>query len=439
MSQKSSVFNRSRKPPRVAVSAVGAWITDEDGKQYLDAAGGAIASLIGHGDPAVAAAMATQAETLEWAHAAAFTTGPVEAYASAVSALVPMDEAHVFPVSGGSEAIETALKMARAYHLARGEPDRSVVIARGASYHGNTRGALDVSGREPLQRPYEPWLGQTVRVPAVTEYRCSNPGHPIGCARFHAERLEEAISTVGPERVAAFVAEPVGGATSGAAVPPDGYWDEIARVCRAHGVLVIADEVMTGFGRTGEWFASNHFGLRPDILVAAKGASSGYWPLGLAIADGSVHTVIEEGGGLVHGFTWSHHPVGAAVGLAVLNRLVELRLIDRARTTGEKLMSRLQKALGENELVGDVRGIGLLICVDMVQDRASRKPFPRSEQVTEQILDRAMELGLLLYPSTGTVDGTDGDYLLIGPPLSILDDEADLIVDRLTAALDGIR
>jgi adenosylmethionine-8-amino-7-oxononanoate aminotransferase len=421
------------------VSAAGAWITDEDGKQYLDAAGGAIASLIGHGDPALASAMADQAKTLEWTHASAFTTRPVEEYAAAVAALAPMADARVFPVSGGSEAIETALKMARAYHLARGEPDRSVVIARGASYHGNTRGALDVSGREPLQRPYEPWLGQTVRVPGVTEYRCPNPDHPDGCAQFHGERLEGVIGKVGSERVAAFVAEPIGGATSGAAVPPDGYWDEISRVCRSNGVLVIADEVMTGFGRTGEWFASDHFGLRPDILTAAKGASSGYWPLGLAIANGPIHTTIEDAGGLVHGFTWSHHPVGAAVGLAVLGRIVELRLVDRARTTGERLLSSLRTALSEIEIVGDVRGSGLLICIDLVQDRASKKPFPRSERVTEQALERAMELGLLLYPSTGTVDGTDGDYLLIGPPLSILDDEAELIVDRVTTALEGIR
>jgi adenosylmethionine-8-amino-7-oxononanoate aminotransferase len=349
-----------------------------------------------------------------------------------------MDEARVYPVSGGSEAIETALKMARAYHLARGEPDRSVVIARAASYHGNTRGALDVSGREPLQRPYLPWLGQTVRVPGVSEYRCPNPGHPEGCALFHAERLEEAITTVGPDRVAAFVAEPIGGATSGAAVPPAGYWEAVAEVCHRHGVLLITDEVMTGFGRTGEWFACDHFGLRPDILVAAKGASSGYWPLGLAIAARPVHDRIEEGGGLVHGFTWSHHPIGAAVGLAVLQRIVELRLVDRARVTGERLLDGLRAALDQSEIVGDVRGLGLLICVELVQDRPSKKPFPRSARITEKALDRAMELGLLLYPSTGNVDGTDGDYLLIGPPLTLLEEESDLIVERVAATVGAL-
>ncbi len=435
MSGKSSVFTRSDKALPTAVSAGGAWVTDADGKQYLDAAGGAIASVIGHVDGAVVAAMLAQTSTLDWVHASAFTSEPVERYAQAVAGLVPMDRARVFPVSGGSEAMESALKMARAYHLARGEPDRTVVIARGSSYHGNTRGALDVSGREPLRRPYEPWLGQTVRVPAVNEYRCPSPGHPAGCAEFHTGQLEEAIDRTGPERVAAFVAEPIGGAASGAAVPPDGYWEAITDVCRRHGVLLLADEVMTGFGRTGEWFASEHFGLRPDLLIAAKGASSGYWPLGLAIATGEIHDAIAEAGGFVHGFTWSHHPVGASVGLAVLDRIEKLRLIDRARTKGQELLSKLTDALGGIPTVGDVRGRGMLICIDLVEDRDTGAPFPRSARMTERVMERAMNLGLLLYPSTGNVDGTNGDFLLIGPPLTILDDEIDLIVDRVARAL----
>lgn len=421
-------------PRPTAVSASGSWVTDSEGNQYLDAAGGAIASVIGHGDATVAGAMAAQTTTLEWVHASAFTTDPLERYAESVASLVPMDRARVFPVSGGSEAMESALKMARAYHLARGEPERSVVIARSASYHGNTRGALDVSGREPLRRPYEPWLGQTVRVPAVSEYRCPNPAHPVACARFHADRLEEAIVDTGPGRVAVFVGEPIGGAASGAAVPPHGYWESVGEVCRRHGVLILADEVMTGFGRTGEWFASDHFGLRPDLLIAAKGASSGYWPLGLAIASGTIHDAIEEAGGLVHGFTWSHHPVGATVGLAVLDRIKDLRLVDRARTQGKKLIAGLGTALGENPLVGDVRGMGLLICVELVEDRETKEPFPRSARMTERVMDRAMDIGLLLYASTGNVDGSNGDYLLIGPALTILDDEIDLIVDRVSRA-----
>ena len=435
MSASSSVFSRSHLSRPTAVSASGAWIIDAEGNQYLDAAGGAIASLIGHGDAAIAEAMAAQTRSVEWVHASAFTTDPVERYAKAVAELLPMDEARVFPVSGGSEAMESALKMARAYHLARGDTERSVIVARGSSYHGNTRGALDASGREPLRRPYEPWLGQTLRVPAVNEYRCPNPAHPTDCALFHADQLERTIVEAGPQRVAVFVAEPIGGATSGAAVPPDGYWSAIGEVCRRHGVLLLADEVMTGFGRTGEWFASDHFGLRPDLLIAAKGASSGYWPLGLAIASRAIHDAIAAAGGFVHGFTWSHHPVGAAVGMAVLERIKELRLVDRARTQGDKLLTRLRDALAENPLIGDVRGMGLLICVEMVEDRASKRPFPRTARVTERVMERAMEVGLLLYPSTGNVDGTNGDYLLIGPPLTILDDELDLIVDRASLAL----
>jgi adenosylmethionine-8-amino-7-oxononanoate aminotransferase len=405
---------------------------------YLDAAGGAIVVGIGHGDPDVAGALTAQVSALDWVHASTFTTEPVEAYAAALASLVPLDEARVFPVSGGSEAMETALKMARTYHLARGEVERAVIIARAHSYHGNTRGALDVSGREPLRRPYEPWLGQTARVPAVSEYRCPNPGHPEGCAVFHAATLEQRILELGPHRVAAFVAEPVGGAASGAALPPDGYWDEIAQVCRRHGVLIIADEVMTGFGRTGEWFASDHFGLRPDILVAAKGASSGYWPLGLAVTTGTVHNTIMSGGGLVHGLTWSHHPMGARVGLAILDKIRELRLVDRARAQGEKLLSGLRAAVADHRNVGDVRGVGLLVCIELVDDRDTKRPFPREEQVTERVLQRAMDLGLLLYPSTGNADGTNGDYLLLGPPLTILDDEIDLIVDRTATALAGV-
>jgi adenosylmethionine-8-amino-7-oxononanoate aminotransferase len=433
----SSLFARGTGLP-TAVSASGAWVTDSEGKQYLDAAGGAIVVGIGHGDAAVAEAMAIQAKELAYVHGSAFTTKAEEDYAAEIAAVVPMDEARVYPVSGGSEAMETALKMARAYHIATGSNERSTIVARGSSYHGNTRGALDVSGREPLRRPYAPWLGQTVRVPGVSEYRCPNPDHPQDCAAWHAAALESTITAIGSENVAAFVAEPIGGAASGAAVPPDGYWSLISEVCRRHGVLIIADEVMTGFGRTGEWFACEHFGLVPDILVAAKGASSGYWPIGLAVTSGEIHRAIEEGGGLVHGFTWSHHPVGAVVGLAVLDRIRSLRLIDRSRTQGVRLLERLRRALGEHPRVGDVRGLGLFACVELVEDRGSKRPFERSRHVAEGIVATAKDNGLLLYPSTGNADGSNGDYLLIGPPLTVLDDEVDLIVDRLGLSLRGL-
>ena len=221
-----------------------------------------------------------------------------------------MDGARVYPVSGGSEAMETALKLARAYHLARGEPHRTQLLARQGSYHGNSLGALDVSGRAALRAPYLPWLGRTVHLPPVYEYRCPAPDHPSGCGAWHAAQLEQEIVSRGD--VAAFVAESVGGATLGAAVPPDDYWPAIAEVCRRHGVLLIVDEVMAGFGRTGTWFGIDHWGVRPDMIVAGKGASSGYWPLGLCIASKEVHDTVD--GCFVHGFTYSHHAGGAAAG-----------------------------------------------------------------------------------------------------------------------------
>ncbi len=271
------VFRRSTVPdPPVAIEASGSTIRTADGREYLDAAGGAIVVNVGHGRREIAAAMADQAGRLAYAHGSAFTTEPLEAYAREVGVHLPIDDPAIYPVSGGSEAIETALKLARAYHLARGEPDRLIVFARWGSYHGNTLGALDLSGRKPLRRPYEGWLGRFRHVSAAYPYRAGLPGaDALGTATELAEELDRAFEAAGPGTVAAFVAEPIVGATLAAAVPPDGYWPAIAEVCRSHGVLLIADEVMTGFGRTGRWFALDHWGVRPDILVAAKGASSG--------------------------------------------------------------------------------------------------------------------------------------------------------------------
>src|SRR5439155_11710239 len=278
------------------VRGEGALLWDAEGRRYLDSSGGAIVVGIGHGDGDVVRAMADQASRIAYAHGTQFPSEALESYAADLAPLLPMDGPRIYPVSGGSEAIETALKLARAYHLARGQGDRQVVMARWGSYHGNTRGALDASGREPLRAPYLPWLGQSMFVPAVYEYRCTLDSHPDACGSRHAELLDQAIRLADPATVAAFIAEPVGGATIGAAVPPDDYWPAVAEVCRRHGVLLIADEVMTGFGRTGRWFGGDHWGLRPDIVVAAKGAGSGYWPFGFAACSGRVFDAVTEGG-----------------------------------------------------------------------------------------------------------------------------------------------
>jgi adenosylmethionine-8-amino-7-oxononanoate aminotransferase len=432
----SNVFHRvlGRELP-VAVRAEGSTIWDADGRRYLDAAGGAIVVGIGHGDPAIAEAMSAQAARAAYVHGTQFTTEALEAYAAEVAPLLPLDDARLYPVSGGSEAVETAFKMARAYHLATGQSGRHKVIARWGSYHGNTRGALDASGKRPLRRPYEPWLGQAVHVPAAYEYRCENTSHPDGCAAWHAERLEEGILAEGPETVACFIGEPIVGATLGAALPADGYWQAVADVCRRHGVLLIADEVMTGFGRAGTWFGSEQFGLRPDILVAAKGATSGYWPFGFAACAGPIHDAIVEGG-FVHGFTYSHSAVGAAVARAVLHRLQEGDLIEASKVKGERLLKELQAALADHPNVGDVRGRGLMIGVELIADRDTKDPFHSQARVTERVLQAAREDGLLLYSSTGfATDDLRGDLVMFGPPFVITDEELDEAVSKTAKAI----
>jgi adenosylmethionine-8-amino-7-oxononanoate aminotransferase len=432
----SHVFGRGSGLPRVAM-ARGCQVWDTDGRRYLDAAGGAVVVGIGHGDPSVVAAISTQAAEVAYAHGTMFTSDALEAYAGELARIVPVDDARVYPVSGGSEAIETALKMARAYHLARGE-DRHLVLARQGSYHGNTRGALDAGGREPLRRPYLPWLGQAVHTLAPYEYRCPfTATHPRGCGVRYAEALERAILEAGARTVACFVAEPVAGAALGAAVPPGDYWPAVAEVCRRHGVLLVADEVMTGFGRTGRWFGCDHWGVRPDILVAAKGAASGYWPLGLAVASGPVHDTIARNG-FTHGFTFSHHVVGAAAGRAVLRVLRERNLVAAAETQGKRLRDGLRERLGGHRAVGDVRGLGLMLAVELVADRATKAPLPRRERVTERVVAAARERGLLVYWSTGCADGRDGDLIMLGPPLVIGDAEVDEAVALLGEAVEEV-
>ena len=351
---------------------------------------------------------------------------------------LPLDEPAIYPVSGGSEAIETALKLARAYHLARGEADRWIVFSRWGSYHGNTLGALDLSGRKPLRRPYEGWLGRFRHVSAAYPYRAGLPGaNALASGAELAAELDQAFEAAGPGTVAAFVAEPIVGATLAAAVPPDDYWPAIAEVCRRHGVLLIADEVMTGFGRTGRWFGLDHWGVRPDLLVAAKGATSGYWPFGFAAASGEIHATVTGAGGFIHGFTYSHGPVAAAVAATVLRILEDEELVEASATKGDRLLRALGDRLAEHPHVGDVRGRGLLVGVELVADRGTREPFPRQARVTEAVVRAARDRGLLVYSGTGNANGIDGDTILLGPPFVITEAELDRIVETLAEAIEG--
>ncbi len=420
--------------------ATDATVWDSEGKPYLDAAGGAIVVSVGHGRTSIADVMAAQAGTLAYAHGSAFTTEPLEAYAREIGPHLPLDAPAIYPVSGGSEAIETALKLARAYHLARGDAERWIVVARWGSYHGNTLGALDLSGRKGLRRPYEGWLGRFRHVSAAYPYRAGLAGSSaLATADELAAELDQAFTAAGPDTVAAFVAEPIAGAALGAVVPPEGYWPAIAEVCRRHGVLLIADEVMTGFGRTGRWFACDHWGVRPDILVAAKGAASGYWPFGFVAASAEVYdTVVGGASPFVHGFTYSHAPVGAAVAREVLRILETESLVDASATKGDRLRALLGESLGANPAVGEIRGRGLLVGVELVANRDTRDPFPRAMRVAEAVVAAARDRGVLVYSGTGNANGIDGDTILLGPPFIITDAECGRIAAVLANSIEAV-
>jgi adenosylmethionine-8-amino-7-oxononanoate aminotransferase len=432
------VFRRSLDPGLpVAVEAFGSTIRDAIGREYLDAAGGAIVVNVGHGRASIARVLGEQAGRLSYAHGSAFTTEPLEAYAAEIGPRLPVDDPAIYPVSGGSEAVETALKLARAYHLARGETERWVVYARWGSYHGNTLGALDLSGRRPLRRPYEGWLGRFRHVSAAYPYRANDPdSQALATGDELAAELDHAFSAAEPGTIAAFVAEPIVGATLAAAVPPDDYWPKIADVCRRHGVLLIADEVMTGFGRTGRWFGLDHWGVTADLVVAAKGATSGYWPFGFVAASGAIHDTVTGHGGFVHGFTFSHAPAGAAAAREVLRILDEEDLVEASRLKGDRLRTLLSDRLGAHEHVGEIRGRGLMVGLELVEDRETRRPFPRAARLTEAVVRAARDAGVLVYSGTGNANGVDGDTILLGPPFVITDAELERIVATVGTAIE---
>ena len=394
---------------------------------------------IGHGVTEVVDAIAEQARRIAYVHGTAFGSESVEAYAAELATVLPLDDARVYPVSGGSEAVETALKMARAYHLSRGE-DRHVVVSRLGSYHGNTRGALDASGRPGLRAPYLPWLGRGTAHEHPLRVPLPVPRHPPDRVRRPARRRARAHHPGRRvrRRVAAFIAEPVAGAALGACVPPDDYWPAVVEVCRRYGVLLIADEVMTGFGRTGRWFACEHWDVRPDIVVGAKGASSGYWPLGFAASTGAVHDTIAAGG-FTHGFTHSHHPVGAAAGLAVLRRPARARPHRRRRAARSATRRRPARGAGRASR-RRATSAGSACCAGWSSwpTVTSRTPFPRAERVTERIVAACADNGALVYSSTGGANGVDGDLILFGPPLVITDSQVDELVLRCGKAIRGV-
>jgi adenosylmethionine-8-amino-7-oxononanoate aminotransferase len=423
----------------VAVRGEGIEIIDRDGKHYIDASGGAAVSCLGHSHPRVIDAVRRQVQHLAFAHTSFFTTEPAEALADHLIAAAPAGLDKVFYVSGGSEAVEAALKMARQYFVEIGQPERRRFIARRQSYHGNTLGALSVGGNPWRRRPYEPLLLEVEHVSPCYAYRGREPGES---GRAYVQRLlqefEDTIVRVGPETVIAFVAEPVVGATMGAVPALPGYFPGIRALCDRYGILLILDEVMCGMGRTGSLFASEQEGVDPDIVTIAKGLGAGYQPIGATLASAMICEAIRKGTGFFqHGHTYMAHPVACAAGLAVQEALVEEQLLGRVRSHGAKLENLLHARLDDHPHVGDVRGRGLFMGVELVADRASKRPFHPKLKLNALVKAAAMERGLLCYAMGGTIDGRHGDHLLLAPPYIVTDAELEAIVERLGDAIDA--
>jgi len=431
----SYVFHRllGRELPAIA-RAEGAVLWDTEGKRYLDGAGGAVVVNVGHGRAEIADAMAAQARAAAYVHGTQFTSEALEDYARRLAPHAPGDCTRLYLVSGGSEANETAVKLARAYQLAKGRPERHKIVRRSVSYHGNTLAALALSGRPNLKAPYRPMLAATPEAAAPFCHHC-----PLGqsypeCGVACADDVAAVIEREGAETVAAFIAEPILGASAGAAVPPDEYLPRVRAICDRYEILLIDDEVMTGFGRTGRFFGIEWSGVRPDIVTCGKGMSGGYAPVGGVLISERIVEALSSTGGFTHGFTFSHNPVTAAACLATLKLLERESLVERAAERGARLAELLQP-LRAHRHVGDVRGRGLLWGIELAADKASRAPFPRRERKAEALAARAFADGLVTYPSGGCANGTDGDVVLLAPPFVVSEEELGEMVTLLDRAL----
>lgn len=438
----SRVLHRSlRETPPKAIGGEGVYLFAEDGRRVLDASGGAAVSCLGHQHPRVIAALAKQASTLAYAHTAFFSSEPAEALAETLVGHEPGGLAYAYFVSGGSEAIEASIKLARQYFIERGEPQRQHFIARRQSYHGNTLGALAAGGNAWRRAPYAPLLsGAFSHVTPAFAYHEKRDGESDAqfVARLAAE-LESEFQRLGPDTVAAFLAEPVVGATAGAVTAPDGYFRAVREICDRHGALLILDEVMCGMGRTGTTHAWEQEGVAPDIQAIAKGLGGGYQPIGAMLASGGIIDTIRAGSGAFqHGHTYLAHPLACAAALAVQDVIREDGLLARVKERGRQLEQRLTERFGNHRHVGDIRGRGLFWAIELVADRASRSSFDPALKLNQKVKAEAFANGLGCYPGGGTVDGARGDHVLLAPPYIASADEIDLIVDKLGAAVDNV-
>jgi len=437
---ESYVFHRhSRQSLPLAVRGDGPYVIDSEGRRYLDASGGAAVSCLGHSHPAVIAAIKAQLDRLPYAHTSFFTNEPSETLAEHLVARAPEGLARVYFVSGGSEANETALKLARQYFVEIGQPQRHRFIARRQSYHGNTLGALAVGGNLLRRELFAPLLIETSHISPCYAFRYREAGEDDAAfGRRVADELEAEILRLGSETVAGFIAEPVVGATSGAVPPVPGYFERIREICDRYGVLLILDEVMCGMGRTGTLFACEQEGIAPDLLTCAKGLGAGYQPIGAVLCAARIHDAIAAGTGFFqHGFTYIGHATACAGGLAVQRTIENDNLLDNVRRQGTALRQQLEGRFGNHPHVGDIRGRGLFLGIELVADRGSNTPFDPKLRLHARIKSEAMARGLMCYPSGGTIDGARGDHVLLAPPFIVGAAEVEQIVATLGEAIDA--
>ncbi len=436
----SHVFPRHTKSELpVAAGGDGCYLIDSTGRRYLDC-GDAAVSCLGHSNDAVVKAVQDQVAQIAFAHTGFMTSGPAEALADLLIEHAPGDLDRVYFVSGGSEATEAAIKLARQYYLETDQPERRHVIARRQSYHGNTLGALSAGGNEWRRAQFAPMLIEMTHIAPCYEYAEKPEGESsFDYGQRVANELEAEILRLGPETVMAFMAEPVVGATLGAVPAVEGYYKRIREICDQYGVLLILDEVMCGMGRTGHLFACDHDGVAPDILCIAKGLGAGYQPIGAMLCSGRIYDAIRDGSGFFqHGHTYIGHPVATAAALAVVQELTSRDLPARAGVLGEKLQSMLENKFGQHPNVGDIRGRGLFRGIELVEDRDTKTPFDPSLGVAGKIKKAAMAEGLICYPMSGTRDGRNGDHILLAPPFIIEDDQLTELVDKLARAIFSV-
>lgn len=409
----------------------GIYIYDTDGKQYIDGSGGAAVVGIGHGVKEITEAMVRQAEKISFSHGSQFTSQSAIDLTSKLVKLLPDELTKVYFLSGGSEAVETAIKMARQYQVERGKPQKYKVISRWTSYHGNTLGALALSGHTGRRRHYLPLIQHTPHIVPAYCYRCPFGLTQETCDLECALDLEKTLLYEGPDCVSAFIAEPIVGATAGALVPKDGYFQKIREICDRYDTLLIVDEVMSGMGRTGKNFGIDHWGVIPDMIVVGKGLSSGYTPIFVVIAKEEIHRTIKEGSGaFVHGHTYNQNPLSCAIASAVMDYLLKNDLISRSAKIGEYFIHSLQ-SLMRHDFVGDVRGKGLFAGIEFVKDKKTKEPFDPKLRLNAQIGNRAFEKGLITYPGGGGADGIKGDHLLLAPPFIITEEQIEKMVSIL--------